>query len=631
MSVITNSLTMMDTSSTITSLDADAVVYDNTTSGLTATDAQAAIDELSGEINSLDLDATDIAFTAPSASGHSTYGANTDTVQEALNDINDAMRSVVQYGTIKDNNGQYYIDSRDTYYNPCGGIFGNIHAYTVYAALDWVNDMTSENIPLPSASKTGIYANADDVQDALDAIKTALDSGGGGGGGSVNATAVTFDADSGCWGGACAGDVDAALRDLDARVVALSGGGSGGSTDASDVTFDYNKGGCWGGASTDDVEEALFDLDERVRNLSADDIPYNSACAGSGFDIFEHTDNVDEALTAIEVFVHDDTDSDGNILSTKVTYTKPQNSIYDSGTDTVAEALDDVSTTIQGLTSLDISFDGDSACFGVQNITNVRSALVSLDDRLKHLPTELSYAKPQSSIYGSNTDTVKEALDDINTVIQALDTTDIAVPSASRTGIYANAATVQAALDAIKTAISSGGGGGGSSSASSVSFTKPQGGIYESGTDTVQEALEDVSTKVSSLAASDIIYVNGCGGSYPTEVETVHDALECLQHLLLKYSEFEEETGWLWFNDKPIYQISVEVESGTTNLFDTNELKIDDLVYMEATLTNSGGTKRWTISGSSGDFYWNTATHMIVYGGSDVITTATIRYTKTSD
>jgi hypothetical protein len=111
----------------------------------------------------------------------------------------------------------------------------------------------------------------------------------------------------------------------------------------------------------------------------------------------------------------------------------------------------------------------------------------------------------------------------------------------------------------------------------------------------------------------------------------VKDALDALEHLLYKYSKYKAKTGLLWFNDKPIYQISVEPESNVTNLFDTNELEIDDLVYMEATLTNSGGTKRWTISGSSSDFYWNTATHMIVYGGSDVVTTATIRYTKTSD
>jgi hypothetical protein len=67
MSVITNSLAMMDTSSTITSLDADAVVYDNTTSGLTATDAQAAIDELDNTIDTISteigsLDAADVGY-----------------------------------------------------------------------------------------------------------------------------------------------------------------------------------------------------------------------------------------------------------------------------------------------------------------------------------------------------------------------------------------------------------------------------------------------------------------------------------------------------------------------------------------------------------------------------------------
>jgi hypothetical protein len=49
---------------------------------------------------------------------------------------------------------------------------------------------------------------------------------------------VTFDAESGCWGGACAGTVDEALRDLDERIEALSGGGGGsGASTATDVSF----------------------------------------------------------------------------------------------------------------------------------------------------------------------------------------------------------------------------------------------------------------------------------------------------------------------------------------------------------------------------------------------------------
>jgi hypothetical protein len=266
-------------------------------------------------------------------------------------------------------------------------------------------------------------------------------------------------------------------------------------------------------------------------------------------------------------------------------------------------------------------------------INDIKNCFVATCDGLTRIPADYVLIKPFGDYPNYSHTYVQEVLEDYYTTITTLDTTDIAVPSASRTGIYANAATVQQALDAIKTAISSGGGGGGgSSSATNVSFTKPQGGIYSSGTDTVQEALEDVNYKIIYLNASDIGYLgSGCGGGYSSDVETVKGALDALEHLLYKYSEYEAETGWLWFNDKPIYQISVEPESGTTNLFDTNELEIDDLVYMEATLTDSSGTKRWTISGSSGELYWNTATHMIVYGGSDVITTATIRYTKTSD
>lgn len=502
MSVITNSLAMMDTSSAVTSLDADAVVYDNTTSGLSATDAQAAIDELDSTINTISteigsLNAADVAFSDTTRSA-SIYTGVTN-VEEALMAIKGGIGAI-----------PVIEDAGDVSFTSCQGTtFKRTNPTNVDEALNAlsgaIDKLDTTNISIPSAKRTGIYANSTTAQDALDAIKTALDSGGG----SVNAADVTFDSEGSSWSGSCAGNVETALFDLDERVAALSGGGGGGSTDASDVTFDYNKGGCWDGGQVEDVESALFDLDIRIQHSS-------------------------------------------------------------------------------------------------------------------------QYAKPQNSIYGANTDTVHEALDDVSTVIQTLDSTDIAIPAASKTGIYANTATVQAALDAIKTAISS--GGGGSSSAASVSFTKPQDSIYGANTDTVQEALEDVNYKIIYLEASDIGFLgSGCGGGYPTDVETVQDALNALEHLLYKYSEYEAETGWLWFNDKPIYQISVEVESGVTNLFDTNELEIDDLVYMEATLTNSGGTKRWTISGSSGDFYWDTATHMIVYGGSDVVTTATIRYTKTSE
>lgn len=170
MSVIINSLAMMDTSSAVTSLDADAVAYDNTTSGLSATDAQAAIDELDSTIDTISteigsLDAADVGYSKTIPGESPIPSVAITNVQEAFDYL------------LRDGLGTYPVPSTIVnYYDSTGFIFYD--TFSVYKALQKVDSvlesfleisssgeysLPADNIELSSASKTGIYANADDV------------------------------------------------------------------------------------------------------------------------------------------------------------------------------------------------------------------------------------------------------------------------------------------------------------------------------------------------------------------------------------------------------------------------------------------------------------------------------------
>lgn len=63
------------TGNNVVTTDADQVTYDNTTSGLTATDTQAAIDEVEARVDANELDIQDIRSTTGTADGDTDMGA----------------------------------------------------------------------------------------------------------------------------------------------------------------------------------------------------------------------------------------------------------------------------------------------------------------------------------------------------------------------------------------------------------------------------------------------------------------------------------------------------------------------------------------------------------------------------
>lgn len=62
-------------------VDADDVSYDNTTSGLTATDVQGAIDELKGDIDDISIEASNVSY------NNTTSGLTANTVQSAIDEV----------------------------------------------------------------------------------------------------------------------------------------------------------------------------------------------------------------------------------------------------------------------------------------------------------------------------------------------------------------------------------------------------------------------------------------------------------------------------------------------------------------------------------------------------------------
>jgi hypothetical protein len=79
------------------SVSADQVTYDNSTSGLTATDVQAAIDEIENIIDNLSSAASDITY------DNGTSGLTATNVQDAIDELENEIDNIVQEATTASN------------------------------------------------------------------------------------------------------------------------------------------------------------------------------------------------------------------------------------------------------------------------------------------------------------------------------------------------------------------------------------------------------------------------------------------------------------------------------------------------------------------------------------------------
>lgn len=75
------------------SVDADDVSYDNTDSGLTATNVQDAIDELKGDIDDISLEASNVSY------DNTTSGLTATTVQGAIDEVAENTKAPTTIGT----------------------------------------------------------------------------------------------------------------------------------------------------------------------------------------------------------------------------------------------------------------------------------------------------------------------------------------------------------------------------------------------------------------------------------------------------------------------------------------------------------------------------------------------------
>jgi hypothetical protein len=153
------------------------VSYDNATSGLTATDVQAAIDEVAAAIPA---DASELTYD-PSGSGLTA----TD-VQAAIDEVFAAIPA----------------DASELSYDPSGS---GLAATDVQAAIDEVFAAIPADASLLSYDPTGSGLTATDVQAAIDEVAAAI--GGGGG----DAASVSYDNST---SGLAATDVQAAIDEI---------------------------------------------------------------------------------------------------------------------------------------------------------------------------------------------------------------------------------------------------------------------------------------------------------------------------------------------------------------------------------------------------------------------------------
>src|SRR5690554_1982228 len=167
----TNVYNFLDsTGAVIASIDmnADNVAYDNTASGLTATDVQAAIDELSGQIGDLDLvDNADGTFSLMAPDGITVLG----TVSKS--DLTDEGDGLFTFTNNDGSDVQFDVRSVEVVFDAASNSYNFLDSTgAVIASID----MNADNVAYNNAA-SGLTAT--DVQAALDELATTIDTNKG--------------------------------------------------------------------------------------------------------------------------------------------------------------------------------------------------------------------------------------------------------------------------------------------------------------------------------------------------------------------------------------------------------------------------------------------------------------------
>src|SRR5690554_2688335 len=149
------------TGNTITTIDtnADAIAYENTASGLTATDVQAAIDELSGQIGDLDLvDNADGTFSLMGPDGTTILG----TVSKS--DLTDEGDGLFTFTNNDGSDVQFDVCSVEVVFDAASNVYNFLdNTGAVIASID----MNASNVAYDNAT-SGLTAT--NVQAAIDEI-----------------------------------------------------------------------------------------------------------------------------------------------------------------------------------------------------------------------------------------------------------------------------------------------------------------------------------------------------------------------------------------------------------------------------------------------------------------------------
>src|SRR5690554_1207411 len=167
----TNVYNFLDsTGAVIASIDmnADNVAYDNTASGLTATDVQTAIDELATQIGDLDLvDNADGTFSLMGPDGTTILG----TVSKS--DLTDEGDGLFTFTNNDGSDVQFDVRSVEVVFDAASNVYNFLDSTGVVIASI---DMNADNVAYNNAA-SGLTAT--DVQAALDELATTIDTNKG--------------------------------------------------------------------------------------------------------------------------------------------------------------------------------------------------------------------------------------------------------------------------------------------------------------------------------------------------------------------------------------------------------------------------------------------------------------------
>ena len=399
---------------------ATEVTYDNTTSGLAATDVKAAIDEVAAA-SSDDQTATEVSVTA---SGNLTSTTVQTALEELQADIDAGASGGDMLTTVYDTNADNVVDS--------AAVAGNattVNGLTVETAVpvsaDFTDDQTATEVTYDNTT-SGLAAT--DVKAAIDEVAAASSD-------DQTSAEVTYDNTT---SGLTATEVKSAIDELDAT---LDAGVLTDDQTSAEVTYDNTT----SGLTATDVKAAI----DEVAAASSDDqtsaeVTYDNTTSGlTATEVKSAIDELDATLDA-GVLTDDQT-------SAEVTYDNTTSGL--TATD-VKAAIDEVAAaSSDDQTSAEVTYDNTTSGL---TATDVKAAIdevaaASSDDQTS---AEVTYDNTTSGLTATE---VKSAIDELDATLDAGVLTDdqtSAEVTYDNTTSGLTATDVKAAIDEVAAASS---------------------------------------------------------------------------------------------------------------------------------------------------------------------------------